>query len=371
MAEIQAALSAKFMQVASANKTGHKDAASVSQELASFFSVLKSQLTKPDVLDDALALEFKADSVEKPLLVQSESDAAVSVAPIEVASGAPLASDPALAAAANSAAVIASTPSVKDAVDLVQNTEPDSIMTKQGGEVGEKFVPALRSEGMLKANVAANAADVGQALPPALPSREVAASPVPVDVMAEVKLESVVLPALSPVASARADLAASTSIATVHPFEQVLRQAETKVNAAIEAPVRSALFATELADKVVWLSGRQGQFADLSLNPPQMGALEVRLKVSGVDATAQFFSPNPVVRDAIDAALPKLRELMAQAGLSLGEAEVRDHAFSRRESAEMQSPSPVREADIAANQAVLAGIGIVRSGGLGLVDLYI
>jgi len=208
-------------------------------------------------------------------------------------------------------------------------------------------------------------------LPLVLPSQEAEASPVPVDIMAEAKLESVVLPALSPLATARAEVGATPSIATAHPFDQVLRQSESKVNAAIEAPVRSALFATELANKVVWLSGRQGQFADLSLNPPQMGALEVRLTVSGVDATAQFFSPNPVVRDAIDAALPKLRELMAQAGLSLGEAEVRDHAFSRRESAEMQNQSPVQEADIAANQAALAGIGMVRSVGLGLVDLYI
>lgn len=371
MAEIQAALSAKFMQVASANKSGHKEAASVSQELASFFSVLKSQLTKPEVLDDALALELKADSLKKPLLVQSDSDAALSAAPSEVSAGAPLVRDPALEAAANSVAVIASAPSVKNAVELVQNAEPDSILTKLSGDAGAKSVAAPRPEGIHKANVAANAADAGQALPLVLPSQEAEASPVPVDIMAEAKLESVVLPALSPLATARAEVGATPSIATAHPFDQVLRQAESKVNAAIEAPVRSALFATELANKVVWLSGRQGQFADLSLNPPQMGSLEVRLTVSGVDATAQFFSPNPVVRDAIDAALPKLRELMAQAGLSLGEAEVRDHAFSRRESAEMQNRSPVQEADIAANQAALAGIGIVRSGGLGLVDLYI
>jgi hypothetical protein len=62
---------------------------------------------------------------------------------------------------------------------------------------------------------------------------------------------------------------------------------------------------------------------------------------------------------------------MAQAGISLGEAEVRDHAFSRRESAEMQDQFTEQDADIAANQPTLAGIGMIRSGGLGLVDLYI
>jgi flagellar hook-length control protein FliK len=126
-----------------------------------------------------------------------------------------------------------------------------------------------------------------------------------------------------------------------------------------------------VGDKVVWLAGRQGQLADFSLNPPQMGALEVRLTVSGGEATAQFFSPNPVVRDALDAAMPKLRELMAEAGLSLGEAEVRDQAFSRRDGTQLQAQARSHDAEIVVHPGALAGIGMARSGGLGLVDLYI
>jgi flagellar hook-length control protein FliK len=371
MAEIQAALSAKFMQVASANKTGHKDVLSVSQELASFFSVLKSQLTKSDVPDDALPLELGAASVEKPLLVQSDADPVLPVAPGALPAESPLVNDPTLVAAAFSAAVIPSTPTQQAAVELVQDAEPASILAKQSGDAGVKTAGASRQERGGKANPVANAADGGQVLPSALPPLEANTEVVPVAATAEGKLESVVSPALSPLPTVRADAGAPTSISTAHPFEQVLRQVESKVNAAIEAPVRSAAFASELADKVVWLSGRQGQLADLSLNPPQMGSLEVRLTVSGTDASAQFFSPNPVVRDAIDAALPKLRELMAQAGLSLGEAEVRDHAFSRREGAEMQSQAAAQDEDNVANQAVLVGVGMARSSGLGLVDVYI
>jgi flagellar hook-length control protein FliK len=95
------------------------------------------------------------------------------------------------------------------------------------------------------------------------------------------------------------------------------------------------------------------------------------LTVSGGDASAQFFSPNPVVRDAIDAALPKLRELMAQAGISLGETEVRDQAFSQRENLEMQGRRTAQSAEINPQPSALAAIGVVKSAGLGLVDLYI
>ena len=155
-------------------------------------------------------------------------------------------------------------------------------------------------------------------------------------------------------------------------FDQTLRPAEVRINAAIETPVRSPVFAAELGDKVVWLASRQGQFAELSLNPPQMGALEVRLNLSGNnDASAQFFSPNPIVREAIDAALPRLREMLAQAGINLGEAEVREHAFGRREQSAMRGQNPAQEAEIPLHQAVMAGVGGARSAGVGLVDLYI
>jgi flagellar hook-length control protein FliK len=166
--------------------------------------------------------------------------------------------------------------------------------------------------------------------------------------------------------------ATNNPINLVLPFDQALRQAEAKINVAIEAPVRSPAFAAELGDKVVWLATRQGQYADLSLNPPQMGALEVRLNLSGSgDASAQFFSANPAVREAIDAALPKLRELMAQAGITLGDAEVREHAFDRREQADLRRQSSAKEGDIPVSQAVMAGVGGGRTAGTGLVDLYI
>lgn len=391
MAEIQSALSAKFMQLVGAHKSGQKGVATEGAQLASFLGVLKSQLTKLDAPDEALALEsvlgsaleLKVEGAKKPLRAQPDADAALPEAPGAVpADGsmlAPLISDPALQAAAISSAAGALVSAPKDVGTSAQDSEPDSVSPEKGGESELKSVAVSRPEGLLKMGAAAIAADRGQTLPLGAPSelssRQADASLAPVDVAVEAKPESVVVLAAPLLTGARAEAGAATSgvtsITTAHPFEQVLRQVEAKVNAAIEAPVRSAAFAGELADKVVWLVGRQGQFADLSLNPPQMGALEVRLSMSGSDASAQFFSPNPAVRDAIDAALPKLRELMAQAGINLGEAEVRDQAFGRRENPETQGRLPAQEGEAAANQVALAAIGAARFSGSGLVDLYI
>ncbi len=153
-------------------------------------------------------------------------------------------------------------------------------------------------------------------------------------------------------------------------FDQSLRQVETRVNLAVEAPVKSPAFAGELAEKVVWMAGRQGQVAELTLNPPHLGSVEIRLTVSGGDAGAQFFSANPAVRDAIEAALPKLRELMTQAGLNLGEANVRDQALNQERGGEHAG---TRSAGFASEpEGTVSGLGggVSRSSGVGLVDLY-
>ncbi len=161
-------------------------------------------------------------------------------------------------------------------------------------------------------------------------------------------------------------------VSAVRPFDQFLHPAEVKLHASLESPLRSPVFPTELADKVVWLAGRHSQVAELSLNPPQLGSVEVRLSLSGGDAGAQFYSHNPVVREALEAALPRLRELMADAGISLGNASVRDEAFPQGEKPETAARSLTggdsRGGLAAINEGVLS---LVPRSGLGLVDLYI
>lgn len=93
----------------------------------------------------------------------------------------------------------------------------------------------------------------------------------------------------------------------------------------------------ELGDKMVWMAGKQGHTSELILNPPSLGTVEVRLHVNGTDAGAQFFSANADVRNAIEAAMPKLREMLAGAGIALGEAMVSNQSFSQREAFRQQS----------------------------------
>ncbi len=75
--------------------------------------------------------------------------------------------------------------------------------------------------------------------------------------------------------------------------------------------------------------GRLESRADIVLNPPQMGRIEVSLSINGDQATATFVSANPAVRDALENALPRLREILQDAGISLGQTQVGAESFQQ------------------------------------------
>lgn len=99
----------------------------------------------------------------------------------------------------------------------------------------------------------------------------------------------------------------------------------------IDTPVSHDKWGDEFNQKITWLASSKEQSAELHLNPPQLGPMDVVLKVSGDQATALFTSPHAAVREAIEQALPKLREMMAENGIMLGNASVSDQAPRNRQ----------------------------------------
>ncbi|MGN6388861.1 MAG: flagellar hook-length control protein FliK [Burkholderiaceae bacterium] len=77
-----------------------------------------------------------------------------------------------------------------------------------------------------------------------------------------------------------------------------------------------------LGQKIVWMVGSAQQTAALSLNAPDLGPLQVVLSVSNTQASATFVAAQPEVRQALEAAMPRLRDMMSDAGIQLGQASV-------------------------------------------------
>lgn len=78
--------------------------------------------------------------------------------------------------------------------------------------------------------------------------------------------------------------------------------------------------------KITWMATQRLQSAELKLHPAHLGPIEITLQISGEQGvqqlSAQFASHHLAVREAIEANLPRLRELMAENGITLTDASV-------------------------------------------------
>ncbi|ODT68997.1 MAG: hypothetical protein ABS69_16270 [Nitrosomonadales bacterium SCN 54-20] len=92
-----------------------------------------------------------------------------------------------------------------------------------------------------------------------------------------------------------------------------------------------------LGQRVLWMVSHQHQIAELNLNPADLGPLQVVLSVNSDQANAAFVSQNPEVRQALEAALPRLKEMMAESGINLGNATVSDQGARQQGDFERQN----------------------------------
>ena len=90
----------------------------------------------------------------------------------------------------------------------------------------------------------------------------------------------------------------------------------------VAVPVQSPNWSNEVGQRVVWMAKNNVQEAQLSVNPPHLGPIEITLSLKDDSATARFFSPHAEVREVLEQALPRLREMLAGAGVQLGQSDV-------------------------------------------------
>ena len=140
-------------------------------------------------------------------------------------------------------------------------------------------------------------------------------------------------------------------------------------SAAVQTRVGERAWDQAVGEKLVWMVNQKHQVAQLHLNPPELGPLKISISLDQNQASAQFFSAHASVREALETAMPRLREMLADSGITLGNASVGTEAF--REPAQQQPRTHVAQAGV-----VAADSGTVASGErllrpmLGLVDTF-
>lgn len=180
-----------------------------------------------------------------------------------------------------------------------------------------------------------------------------------VEADALVAVDPDVLPETMPIPPADKALEAMTRLSPGNP-------AAPPAQLVVATPLSGREWSTDFSQRVLWMVGQRLQTAEITVNPPNLGGIEVRLSLHDQGAGAQFFAANPSVRDALDAALPRLRDMLAEAGISLLQAEVRDQAFTQNQSWRGGQGDEQGAGAVGTVHALPLG----RASGQGLIDLY-
>jgi flagellar hook-length control protein FliK len=84
----------------------------------------------------------------------------------------------------------------------------------------------------------------------------------------------------------------------------------------------------DLGERIVWMAGKNLSAAEIKLNPQHLGPISVRIEMNNDQATIAFTAQHAAVREAIEASLPKLREMMSHQQLNLVDINVSQNASS-------------------------------------------
>lgn len=98
----------------------------------------------------------------------------------------------------------------------------------------------------------------------------------------------------------------------------------------IDTPFLNPAWAGDFSQKIVWMASNNKQMAHLTLNPPEMGPIEISLNLNKDGASAFFVSPSAEVRQSIENALPRLKEMLAGVGIELGQSNVGSQSFQQQ-----------------------------------------
>ncbi len=145
--------------------------------------------------------------------------------------------------------------------------------------------------------------------------------------------------------------------------------AGSQVALSVGAKFGTQAWTPNMSQRIAWMANQQVGHADIRLDPPDLGSLNIRLTVQNDQATVSFVSPNPQVRDALESQMPRLREMLEESGLQLADTDVSaESGGQEREQGEHASRGSGLK-DLS-NEDGVSGVPIPEGAVLSLVDYY-
>lgn len=139
-------------------------------------------------------------------------------------------------------------------------------------------------------------------------------------------------------------------------------QTQTLANDSVLRPMKLENFGSALADRIQTMVAGELKHAIIRLDPPELGALEVRVQVQQEQTQVQIVSQSSAVRDALEQQSARLREALAEQGLDLANLDVSDQQNrdgSQTSSGEGSEPGTDAEPEAPMEADVTTQVGLV------------
>ncbi|MFC3120407.1 flagellar hook-length control protein FliK [Agaribacter flavus] len=82
----------------------------------------------------------------------------------------------------------------------------------------------------------------------------------------------------------------------------------------------------QLVEKVRWMLNGRNTAAEIRLDPPELGAMQIKINMNGDAAAVSFTVQSVQAKEALDQATPRLRDMLQEQGIELGQSSVQQDA---------------------------------------------
>ena len=133
----------------------------------------------------------------------------------------------------------------------------------------------------------------------------------------------------------------------------------------LKPPVSSPDWGPALNQRITWMVANSLQNASITVNPPNLGPLEINIQTDQNKTNVQFIVTSSEVRQAIQDSIPGLSKMFENSGLQLGQADINSRSYNQnRENA--KTDIQIKNIEAISNQVEAASIQ-----GQGLINTYV
>lgn len=124
-----------------------------------------------------------------------------------------------------------------------------------------------------------------------------------------------------------------------------------------------------LNERVTFMLSQHNPQADIRLDPPELGSMIIRIRTDAEQAQINFSVQNQEAKELLEDSMPKLKEMLAEQGIDLGESNIEQQQQGQNEQAgsnDNQKSGPLSSTE---NDEAIASVKVAGNK-LGGVDFY-